>query len=113
MKTIFKTSLMIAAICLSGNVRAQQFTFGHIKNQIKRDKTGLNQFDVKKNSVEFKGLSIDLGGAFNMDYQTINSFNDQPSTFALPSKIVGYRLMNNENNFTLPAADMTIGAQLF
>ena len=113
MKTIFKTSLMIAAICLSGNVMAQQVTFGHIQNQIKRDKTGLNQFDVKKDSVEFKGLSIDLGGAFNMDYQTINSFNDQPSTFALPSKIVGYRLMNNENNFTLPAADMTIGAQLF
>jgi len=113
MKTIFKASLMIAAICLSGNVMAQQVTFGHIQNQIKRDKTGLNQFDVKKDSVEFKGLSIDLGGAFNMDYQTINSFNDQPSTFALPSKIVGYRLMNNENNFTLPAADMTIGAQLF
>ena len=113
MKTIFKASLMIAAICLSGNVMAQQVTFGHIQNQIKRDKTGLNQFDVKKDSVEFKGLSIDLGGAFNMDYQTINSFNDQPSTFALPSKITGYRLMNNENNFTLPAADMTIGAQLF
>jgi hypothetical protein len=113
MKTIFKTTLMIAAICLSGNLMAQQVTFGQIQNQIKRDKTGINQFDVKKDSVEFKGLSIDLGGAFNMDYQTINSFNDQPATFALPSKIVGYRLMNNENNFTLPAADMTIGAQLF
>jgi hypothetical protein len=113
MKTIFKASLMIAAICLSGNVMAQQVTFGHIQNQIKRDKTGLNQFDVKKDSVEFKGLSIDLGGAFNMDYQTINSFNDQPATFALPSKITGYRLMNNENNFNLPAADMTFGAQLF
>jgi hypothetical protein len=113
MKTIFKTSLMIAAICFSGNIMAQQVTFGQIQNQIKRDQTGINQFDVKKDSVEFKGISIDLGGAFNMDYQAINSFNDQPATFALPSKIAGYRLMNNENNFTLPAADMTIGAQLF
>jgi hypothetical protein len=113
MRTIFKTSLMIAAICFSGNIMAQQVTFGQIQNQIKRDKTGINQFDVKKDSVEFKGLSIDLGGAFNMDYQTINSFNDQPATFALPSKITGYRLMNNENNFNLPAADMTLGAQLF
>lgn len=113
MKTIFKTSLMIAAICLSGNVMAQQVSFGKLQNQIKRDQTGLNQFDVKKDSVEFKGLSIDLGGAFNMDYQAINSFNDQPATFALPSKIVGYQLMNQENNFNLPAADMTFGAQLF
>ena len=112
MKTIFKTSLIIAAFCLSGNLQAQT-TFGQIQNQISRDKNGLNVFDVKKDNVEFKGISIDLGGAFNMDYQAINSFNDQPSTFALPSKIVGYQLMNLENNFTLPSADMTFGAQLF
>jgi hypothetical protein len=48
-----------------------------------------------------------------MDFQAINSFNDQPKTFAAPSQITGYRLMNTENNFVLPAADMTIGAQLF
>lgn len=110
MKTIFKASLMIAAICLSGNVMAQQVTFGQIQNQIKRDQTGINQFDVKKDSVEYKGLSIDLGGAFNMDFQAINSFNDQPAS---NGDITGYRLLNNQNNFTLPAADMTIGAQLF
>jgi hypothetical protein len=113
MRTILKTSLMIAAICISGNIMAQQVTFGKIQNQIKRDKTGINQFDVKKDSVEFTGLSIDLGAAFNMDYQAIDSFNDQPATFALPSRIAGYRLMNQENNFNLPSADMTLGAQLF
>ncbi|TDD98722.1 hypothetical protein [Flavobacterium cellulosilyticum] len=112
MKTTFKISLMIAAIFISGNLLAQT-SFGHMQNRISRDKDGINIFDVKKDTVAFKGLSIDLGGAFNMDYQALNSFNDQPSTFALPSNIVGYRLMNNENNFTLPAADMTIGAQLF
>lgn len=113
MKTILKTSLVLAAICLSGNLMAQKVSFGQIQNQISRDKNGINVFDVKKDSVEFKGLSIDLGGAFNMDYQAVDSFNDQPATFALPSKIAGYRLMNQENNFNLPAADMTLGAQLF
>lgn len=104
--------LLVAALGLGG-VATAQTSFGHMQNRISRDKNGINVFDVKKDSVEFKGLSIDLGGAFNMDYQATNSFNDQPATFALPSKIVGYRLMNNENNFNLPAADMTIGAQLF
>jgi hypothetical protein len=88
-------------------------SFGRIQNLISRDKNGINVFDVKKDSVEYNGLSIDLGAAFNMDYQAMNSFNDQPSTFALPSRIVGYNLMNLENNFNLPSADMIIGAQLF
>lgn len=104
--------LLVAAISI-GSIASGQTSFGHMQNLIPRNKNGINVFDVKKDSVEFKGLSIDLGGAFNMDYQAINSFNDQPSTFALPSKIVGYNLMNLENNFTLPSADMTIGAQLF
>ena len=103
---------LVAAIGLGGIANAQT-SFGHMQNQISRDKNGINVFDVKKDSAEFKGLSVDLGGAFNMDYQAMNSFNDQPATFALPSKIVGYKLMNLENNFNLPAADMTIAAQLF
>ncbi len=108
-KTAF---LFVAALFMSSLVNAQT-TFGHMQNQISRDKNGVNVFDVKKDNVEFKGLSIDIGGSFNMDFQAINSFNDQPSTFALPSKIVGYKLMNLENNFTLPSADMTIVAQLY
>jgi len=84
-----------------------------MQNQISRSKDGINVFDVQKDDREFKGLSVDLGGAFNMDFQAINSFNDQPDAFAAPSMITGYRLMNTENNFVLPAADMTIGAQLF
>jgi hypothetical protein len=112
MKTIFKIALILVVFCFSSNLQAQT-TFGHIQNQISRGKDGINQFDIKKDTAKFTGLSIDLGGAFNMDFQGINSFNDQPSTFALPSKIVGYRLMDTENNFVLPAADMSIGAQLF
>ena len=76
----------------------------------KRDQTGINQFDVKKDTVEFKGLSIDLGAAFALQFQAINSFNDQKN---LPGTIVGYRLNNLSNNLNLPTANMTIGAQLF
>lgn len=108
-----KTILLLVAAIGLGSIANAQTSFGHMQNQISRNKTGINVFDVKKDTLEFKGLSVDLGGAFNMDYQAINSFNDQPETFALPSKIVGYKLMNLENNFNLPAADMTIAAQLF
>src|SRR6187431_436530 len=90
-----------------------QVSFGKMQNQISRGKDGINVFDVQKNDAEFDGISIDLGGAFNMDFQAINSFNDQPTNFPAPSNITGYRLMNTENNFILPSADMTIGAQLF
>lgn len=104
--------LLVTALTSMAAANAQ-VTFGDMQNQIPRSKDGINVFDVQKDDREFKGLSIDLGGAFNMDFQAINSFNDQPKTFAAPSQITGYRLMNTENNFVLPAADMTIGAQLF
>ena len=102
------------AVALTSMAAANaQVSFGNMQNQISRSKDGINVFDVQKDDKEFKGMSVDLGGAFNMDFQAINSFNDQPATFVAPSKITGYRLMNTENNFVLPAADMTIGAQLF
>ncbi|WP_281226749.1 hypothetical protein [Flavobacterium aquiphilum] len=104
---------LLAAGLLSMAAANAQVTFGDMQNQIPRSKDGINVFDVQKDDREFKGLSVDLGGAFNMDFQAINSFNDQPVNFPAPSKITGYRLMNTENNFVLPAADMTIGAQLF
>jgi hypothetical protein len=104
---------LLAAVLLSMTAVNAQVSFGQMQNQISRSKDGINVFDVQKDDKEFKGLSVDLGGAFNMDFQAINSFNDQPENFPAPSKITGYRLMNTENNFVLPAADMTIGAQLF
>lgn len=107
-----KFQLLIIAF-FSITIAQAQVSFGHIQNRIPRDKNGINVFDVVKDDVEFQGLSIDIGGAFNMDFQAINSFNDQPTDFPAPSQITGYRLMNTENNFVLPAADLTIGAQLF
>ena len=87
-----------------------QVSFGQMQNQISRGKDGINVFDVQKNDVEFNGLSVDLGGAFNMDFHATNSWNDQPVN---NGSITGYRLNNAENNFSLPSADMTIAAQLY
>ena len=101
---------LLAAGLLSMAAANAQVTFGDMQNQISRSKDGINVFDVQKDDREFKGLSIDLGGAFNMDFQATNSFNDQPVN---NGDVTGYRLLNNQNNFSLPGADMTIAAQLF
>lgn len=54
-----------------------QVSFGHIQNQIPRGQKGINQFDVKKDTVAYKGLSVDIGAAFALQFQALNSFNDQ------------------------------------
>lgn len=86
-----------------------QVSFGHIQNQIPRGQKGINQFDVKKDTVAFKGLSVDMGAAFALQFQALNSFNDQKDLPTAPN----YRLNNLENNFNLPNANFTIGAQLY
>jgi len=104
-KSVF---LFVIALFASNFVNAQT-SFGHIQNQIPRNQDGINVFDVKKDSVEFKGISVDLGAAFALQFQALNSFNDQKN---LPAGVVGYRLNNLGNNLNLPTANMTIGAQL-
>ncbi|KFC59503.1 hypothetical protein FEM08_16500 [Flavobacterium gilvum] len=90
-----------------------QVTFGNMQNQISRGKDGINVFDVQKDDKEFKGLSVEVGGAFAMQFQAFNSFNDQASSGTVGGKAYsGYRLTNLENQFNLPAANMVIGAQL-
>lgn len=108
MKRIY---LLVTAL-ISLTAAEAQTTFGQIQNLIPRNKDGINQFDVKKDSVEFKGISIDLGAAFALQFQAINSFNDHNST-TIPSTVSGYRLNNLSNNLNLPTANMTIGAQLY
>ena len=116
MRTFIKFSLAILALGLSTGIKAQTTTFGNMQNLIPRDQRAINQFDVKKDSAEFKGLSIDLGGAFALQFQAINSFNDQQVgsyTASNGTTITNYRLNNLENQFNLPTANMTIGAQLY
>jgi len=115
MKTLLKTSLAITAFCLSGNLMAQSVSFGHIQNRIPRSQDGLNVFDVKKDSVAYKGISVDLGGALALQFQALNSFNDQPQGTYIATNgaaVTDYRLNDLANNFNLPAANLTFGAQL-
>ncbi|RAR72519.1 hypothetical protein [Flavobacterium aciduliphilum] len=109
MKTIIRVSLVVVALFLTTNIKAQ--TFGNVQNLIPRNKDGINVFDVRKDSAQFKGVSVYLGGAFALQFQALNSFNDQDAA-TLPSSIVNYRLNNLSNNLNLPIANMTFGAQL-
>jgi len=123
-----KRIYLLAAVLVSLNAVNAQVSFRKMQNMIPRSKDGLNMFDVHKDDVEYDGLSVDLGGAFAMQFQALNSFNDQsegtytasngaaiagahnPDTGALTTS--GYRLNNLANNFNLPAANLTVGAQL-
>lgn len=98
-----------------------QVSFRKMQNMIPRSKDGLNVFDVKKDDVQYDGMSVDLGGAFAMQFQGLKSFNDQrEGTYTAPNGALisgnagttGYRLNGLENNFNLPAANLTFGAQL-
>lgn len=103
-----KIYALIIALTSTFAVNAQ-VSFGHIQNQIPRGQKGINQFDVKKDTVAYKGLSVDMGAAFALQFQALNSFNDQKNLASAPN----YRLNNLENNFNLPNANFTIGAQLY
>lgn len=102
--------IYILFITLASTVAVNaQVSFGHIQNQIPRSQKGINQFDVKKDTVTYKGLSVDMGAAFALQFQALNSYSDQKGLPTAP----GYRLNNLENNFNLPNANFTIGAQLY
>lgn len=108
MRTFIKISALALAFGLTTTMQAQ-VTFGNMQNMISRDKNGINQFDVKKDNVEYKGLSVDLGAAFALQFQALNSFNGHEN---LPAPIANYRLNGLENQINLPTANMTFGAQL-
>ncbi|RUT69367.1 hypothetical protein D0817_16125 [Flavobacterium cupreum] len=105
MKNIY---ILLVALVSTFTINAQ-VSFGHIQNQIPRNQKGINQFDVKKDTVAYKGISVDMGAAFALQFQALNSFNDQKNLASAPN----YRLNNLENNFNLPNANFTIGAQLY
>lgn len=64
-----KRIILFAAGILSITTVDAQVSFRKIQNQIPRSKDGLNVFDVKKDDVEYDGMSIDLGGAFAMQFK--------------------------------------------
>lgn len=114
MKTSIKFSLLVAVLFFTTSITAQT-TFGNVQNSIPRDKDGINKFDVIKDNEQFKGISVYMGGAFALQFQALNSFNDQAQGTYIASNgtaITNYKLNNLENQFNLPTANMTIGAQL-
>ena len=116
MKNLFKTTVITVLLGLSGTAFAQATSIGQMQNLIPRDQRAINVFDVKKDNNEFKGLSVDLGGAFALQFQAMNCFNDQQDgtyTASNGTAIANYKLNNLENQFNLPTANMTIGAQLY
>src|SRR6187551_2657878 len=72
-----KKAVFLVAGLLSLTAVDAQVSFGKIQNQIPRSQEGLNVFDVKKDDVPYEGISVDLGGALAMQFQALNSFNDQ------------------------------------
>ncbi|WP_268848889.1 hypothetical protein [Flavobacterium aestivum] len=116
-----KKIILFTAAILSLTTVDAQVSFRKMQNMIPRSKDGLNMFDVRKDDVPFDGISVDLGGAFAMQFQALNSFNDQREGSYIASNgavisgnsgTAGYRLNNLQNNFNLPAANLTVGAQL-
>lgn len=115
-----KKIILLTGALISLTTANAQISFGKMQNMIPRSKEGLNVFDVRKDDVPYEGLSIDVGGAFAMQFQALNSFNDhREGSYSLGTASVygaegttGYRLNNLQNNFNLPAANLTIGAQL-
>ena len=105
MRNIYFLAIALGSMAVAN----AQNSFGQMQNQIPRNQSGINQFDVKKDSVQFKGVSVDLGGSFALQYQALNSFNDQKD---LTAPIANYRLNNLENNLNLPTANLIFGAQL-
>lgn len=103
-----KFYLLFIALASTFAVNAQ-ISFGHIQNQVPRDQRAINVFDVRKDTTAYKGISVDLGAAFALQFQALNSFNNQKNLATAP----GYRLNNLTNNFNLPNANFTIGAQLY
>lgn len=116
-----KKIYLFAVAFISITAADAQVSFGKMQNMIPRSKDGLNLFDVHKNNVDYDGVSVDLGGALALQFQALNSFNDQKEGgYTAPNGAIisgnngttGYRLNNLENNFNLPAANLVFGAQL-
>ena len=94
MKTSIKFSLLVAVLFFTTSITAQT-TFGNVQNSIPRDKDGINKFDVIKDNEQFKGISVYMGGAFALQFQALNSFNDQTQgtyTASNGTAITNYKL---------------------
>lgn len=71
---------------------------------------GLNVFETKKDTTqEFKGIHVNVGGDFAIQYQAINQENTYNND---PTDTTALDLINLGNNFNLPTANLNLDVQL-
>lgn len=106
MKTLINKISVAVLILISSSAIGQKIQYFR-----PNDKAGLNVFETsKKDSVQFNGLAVQVGGFFTQDFQALKHENN-----ATPNVVNGTntnQLIALKNGFNLAMANLTIDAQL-
>ena len=91
----------VFAMIMTTSILAQQPT---IQNWRPYDQTGVNVFEPAKDTAEFEGLKVRIGGAFTQQFQALSHEND--TTFS------GAQLYDLGNGFNTATANLNLDVQL-
>ena len=82
MRTLGKLLVMVFAVCMAGQVQAQQINFDrNLDNFRYPDKRGVNVFEAPKDTLStFDGVDVRVGGSFALQYQAIENVKKQEAT---------------------------------
>lgn len=106
MRTLGKLLVMVFAVCMAGQVQAQQINFDrNLDNFRYPDKRGINVFEAPKDTLStFDGVDVRVGGSFALQYQAIENEN---------AGLAGYELKEAGSNFNLATANMDLDVALY
>jgi len=106
MRTLGKLLVMVFAVCMAGQVQAQQINFDrNLDNFRYPDKRGVNVFEAPKDTLStFDGVDVRVGGSFALQYQAIENEN---------AGLAGYELKEAGSNFNLATANMDLDVALY
>ncbi|MBQ0739041.1 hypothetical protein J9332_32470, partial [Aquimarina celericrescens] len=106
MRTLGKLLVMVFAVCMAGQVQAQQINFNrNLDNFRYPDKRGVNVFEAPKDTLStFDGVDVRVGGSFALQYQAIENEN---------AGLAGYELKEAGSNFNLATANMDLDVALY
>ena len=106
MRTLGKLLVMVFAVCMAGQVQAQQINFDrNLDNFRYPDKRGVNVFEAPKDTLStFDGVDVRVGGSFGLQYQAIENEN---------AGLAGYELKEAGSNFNLATANMDLDVALY
>ena len=109
MKQIVRALMLL---CLTAGIAQAQF-LSPIQFFRPNDKDGINIFETsKKDTTQYRGMALRIGGVFTQDYQALNHENYTASAATLTGKDSGNLLIPLTNNFNLAMANMTLDAQV-